>query len=224
MNRLLISSLHAVVALTFAASATAAAPTYTFDQPAGSGSYSYLDPSFTKLTDGIIGKAGWDISSATEWVGWDKAGCCGPGLAANSPINIDFDFGSAQNFSKVSVGSTQDSTYGKIILPSVEVYAWNGSGWDLKGSLSVPFSLTNDKVSTDPSAHTWLDVSGLNFVAQKLRVSLIMNSNTFTNEAMRWTFADEVRFTASPVPELSTGSMALVGSLITLAAVRRRKH
>ncbi len=67
-------------------------------------------------------------------------------------------------------------------------------------------------------------MSGLNFVAQKLRVSLIMNSNTFTNEAMRWTFADEVRFTASPVPELSTGSMALVGSLITLAAVRRRKH
>lgn len=211
----------AAATLAFAAGAIAAPPTYTFDQPAGTGIFAVGDPSDTKLTDGIIGKAGWSIGGGLEWVGWDKAGYNGP--AANTPINIDFDFGSAQIFSKVSVGSTQDSTYGKIILPSVEVYSWNGSAWNLEGGLVVPFTTTNDKADTDPGPHTWLDVSSLNFTAQKVRVSLLMNSNTVTNEAMRWTFADEVMFTTSPIPELPTSALALLG-MVTLAVARRRKR
>lgn len=38
--------------------AHAAAPRYTYDQPASCGTWCYDDPSFTKLTDGVAGDRG----------------------------------------------------------------------------------------------------------------------------------------------------------------------
>lgn len=197
MKKLLIAA-----AASMMLSAAFAAPTYTYSvAPSGP----YADTGGTELTDTVIGSAGWGVNSG-RWVGWD-----------NKPsINIDFDFGGQYNFSAVSVGSTQDSTYGLLRLPDVVVSSWNGSSWVQQGELDITFSTTDDKNWLDASPHTWLTVSGLSFNSDKVRVTL--NSN-----GQKWVFADEVQFTATPVPEPETYAMMLAG-LGALGFMARRRQ
>lgn len=72
---------------------------YSFDQPTDCGTWCYNDPAFTKLTDGVLGKAGWAANDGQEWVGW----------AHERTVNIDFDFGTRRLIDTVRVGSTQDT-------------------------------------------------------------------------------------------------------------------
>lgn len=179
-----------------------AAPTYTYSvAPSGL----YADTGGTELTDGVIGVAGWGINS-DRWVGWEF----------KPTINIDFDFGWQNNFTAVSVGSTQDSSYGRLLLPDVVVSSWDGSNWVQQGSLDIIFSTSDDKNWKDGSPHTWLTVSGLKFNSDKVRVTL--NSN-----GQNWVFADEVQFTATPVPEPETYALMLAGLGFVGFAARRRK-
>jgi len=198
----------AAAALLAAGSAIAASPTYTYSvAPSGS----YPDTGGTELTDGQIGQAGWQ-NLTSRWVGWDF----------KPTVHIDFDFGSLHNVTQVSVGSTQDSTFGLIALPNVTVSSWNGSSWVQQGQLLTAFNVANDKSSTSTDPHAWLTVSGLNFDSQLVRVTLDANGQGAPNN-QKWTFADEVQFQVTAVPEPSAYALALAGlGLLGVVARRRR--
>ena len=56
--------LSATAAQTIASSIT---PTnYIFDKPTACGSWCYQDAGLTKLTDGVVGNAGWALNSGAE--------------------------------------------------------------------------------------------------------------------------------------------------------------
>jgi hypothetical protein len=206
VNVLRTAILVAAIALA-AASGVRAEATYVYS---AAPAVLYPDAAGTKLTDGVVGNAGWN-NPVGPWIGWEYT----------STVSIDFDFGAQQHFSAVSVGSTQDSTYGLLALPNLVVSSWNGSSWVQQGNLNTPFDVANDKYyqSTDP--HAWLTLSGLSFDAEKIRVTL--NSNGQVSNGQKWTFVDEVRFTATPVPEASTPAMSLAGlGLLWLLARARR--
>jgi hypothetical protein len=199
-----LGGLVITAALAFPTFATAAEVTplsYTFDQPTSSGTWSYHDNDHTKLTDGIIGNAGWAVNSGSEWVGWN----------GKPVVNIDFDFGVPVNISDVAVGTAQDHLQ-DVVLPSIQIYQSNDNSiWSLAGSLTVPASSANNKSSTDTGPQTWLTLSDLSIVNQFVRISLLANGP--------WTFADEIKFTsdvsAVPVPAavwlFGSGLVGLVG-------------
>lgn len=182
-----------------------AAPSYTFDQPTGCGWFCYEDSTGTELTDGVLGKAGWMLNGAAEWVGW-----------RDTPlVNIDFDFGAATSIAGVSIGSTQNAL-NDVVLPSFRVYAGNGIGWTLLGALDIPASAANDRDTLDTSDHAFYELGGLNFQGRYLRLALESNGP--------FTFLDEVRFTPGPsaVPEPASAALVLAG--LGIIAVQRRRR
>ena len=169
---------------------------YTFGQSTGCGTYCYTDSTGRELIDGTTGYAGWGVDSAAPWVGW-----------VNTPVvNIDFDFGTTAHVTSVRVGSTQDNV-SDVVLPSIDVSAWNGSAWVPVASLSVPESTANDRPNwaTDTSPHTWLALNGLSFDAQLVRVTARLSADG------PWTFIDEVQFSAAAVPEPATWTLMALG-------------
>lgn len=174
--------------------ARAAVPSYTFDQPTSCGSWCYHDPSYNKLTDGVVGNRGWAVNAGAEWDGW-------VGVAN---VNITFQFAQAMQFSSVSVGSTQDNL-GDVVLPSFDLWAYVGGSWVLQGSIVNPPSSANDASSGDTGPHAFYTFSGLNVVTDQLRVTAI------ATVPRTWMFVDEVRFDVSPVPEPSSYAMLLAG-------------
>ncbi|HLZ76839.1 PEPxxWA-CTERM sorting domain-containing protein [Phenylobacterium sp.] len=182
---------------------------YTFTPGANCGSFCYLDPGFTKLTDGVIGDAGWEVDGAAPWVGWNVGGA---GL-----VNIDFDFGSSKTIDSVSVGSTQDNL-GDVVLPSLNIYSSNNDlTWVLAGSLVVPPSDANDRYVFDTGPHVWLDVNSLGIDARYVRVQEVSNGP--------WAFTDEVRFAngGGAVPEPASWALMIGGFGLAGAALRRRR-
>lgn len=184
--------------------AHAAAPSYTFDQATSCGSWCYHDPNLTKLTDGVVGNRGWAYNAGTEWDGW----------VGVPSVNITFQFAQAMNFSAVSVGSTQDSL-GDVVLPSFDLWAYQGGNWILKGTITNPASSANDSSPYDSGPHPVFTFSGLNVTADQLRITATPGVQG------TWVFIDEVSFSAAPVPEPATWTMLLAG--LGLLVWARRK-
>jgi hypothetical protein len=187
---------------------------YTFDQTTDCGTYCYFDGTspFTiagELTDGKYGAEGWaaDLGNgnAAEWVGW-----------ANKPlVNIDFNFGAVTHINTISVGTTQDRL-DDVVLPSIDVYKWNGSSWDFVAGLVVPEDAANDRPAYSTlMPHAFLTLSNLDIDASEIRVAAKFSSDG------PWTFVDEVDFyDTAPVPEPTTLALMAGG----LAAVIRRRR
>ena len=177
---------------------------YSFDTATACGSWCYHDPSLTKLTDGIVGTAGWAHNQGQEWAGW----------VYQASINVTFNFATARNITSVSIGSTQDNL-GDVALPSFDVWSFEGNQWLLKGSLNNPASSANDNDPYSAAQHPFYTLSNLNIQSNQVRVTARANGP--------WIFIDEVKFQASPVPEPETYAMMLAGLGVLAALARRRK-
>lgn len=141
----------------------AAAPinpaSYSFDQATDCGTWCYHDPAYTKLTDGVLGKAGWAVNDGQEWAGW----------AYDRTVNVDFDFGTRRLIDTVRVGSTQDAG-GEVRLPAITLFSSDdGSAWSQILSLGAPAATGADPYSTAP--HGFLTLPGLGVEARYLRVA-----------------------------------------------------
>ncbi|SFU73386.1 PEP-CTERM sorting domain-containing protein [Pseudoduganella namucuonensis] len=192
------------------ASAGPVPSSYSFDVATDCGTYCYTD-SGGELTNGALGRAGWEVNlgggPAAEWTGW-----------TDDRVNIDFTFSGKYDFTGVHVGSTQDNI-ADVVLPSFEVYGWTGSAWALAGSLTVPLSSANDRAVGSMAAHVFLDLTGLGFYTDQLRLSLVAEGP--------FTFIDEVTFdgtarVANDVPE--PGSLGLLGAGLGLLGWSRRRR
>lgn len=187
----------------------AAAPinpaSYSFDQATDCGTWCYHDPAYTKLTDGVLGKAGWAVNDGQEWAGW----------AYDRTVNVDFDFGTRRLIDTVRVGSTQDAS-GEVRLPAITLFSSDdGSAWSQILSLGAPAATGADPYSTAP--HGFLTLPGLGVEARYLRVAATASGGRI--------LLDEVQFddTASAVSEPEPVTLALLGlGLAALGLIRRR--
>lgn len=187
----------------------AAAPinpaSYSFDQATDCGTWCYHDPAYTKLTDGVLGKAGWAVNDGQEWAGW----------AYDRTVNVDFDFGTRRLIDTVRVGSTQDAG-GEVRLPAITLFSSDdGSAWSQILSLGAPAATGADPYSTAP--HGFLTLPGLGVEARYLRVAATASGGRI--------LLDEVQFddTASAVSEPEPVTLALLGlGLAALGLIRRR--
>lgn len=193
---------------------------YTFDQTTACGLFCYHDGDSPdsiagELIDGAYGVAGWAVDlgagNSAEWVGW-----------VNAPvINIDFDFGGAVHVETIRVGTTQNSVT-DVVLPSIDVYRWDGSDWVFVQGLDVPEDSANDRHHLSTLPHGFLTLSHLGIDASAIRVVA-----RFSDDGP-WTFIDEIDFfngvndpSATPVPEPST-LLLLGGGLGGLRLLGRR--
>lgn len=174
--------------------AQAAAFSYTYDQPTSCGSWCYNDPGNTKLIDGVYGNAGWAYNYGAEWDGW-------VGVPA---VNITFQLGQMMTVSSVSVGSTQDNL-GDVVLPSLDLWAYQGGSWVLKGTITNPPDNANNHGAYDGGPHPIFTFNGLNVATDQLRITAT------PGVPGTWIFIDEVGIMMAPVPEPSSWAMLLAG-------------
>jgi hypothetical protein len=193
-----------------AASAATIAPVgYVFSAAPDCGNWCYYDtsPTRSRLTDGVLGKAGWAVDQGANWVGW-----------TDRLINIDFAFDGTKAFNLISVGSTQDNL-SDVVLPDLFVYSsTDGGAWTLRGSLITDPDIANNRDPYSTAAHGFLNV-GVDFTAPFVRVQVRSNGP--------FSFIDEVRFysaDADPgaVPEPATWAMMIAGFGLAGSTLRRR--
>lgn len=161
---------------------------YSFDKGTDIGSYVYHDWTGVQLIDGQYGTAVWEADlgngNAYEWVGWLN----------DSPVNIDFDFGTPVILNEIHAGTVQDNL-SDVVLPSVYVYSSNdGSSWSQFESLYVPESSAND------NQYFTYQIDGFSVNSRYVRISLVHSDDG------PWTFTDEIDFyrdTSLPAPEPS---------------------
>jgi len=182
---------------------------YSIDKDTDCGSYCYHDNTGNQLIDGKYGTAPWsaDLGNghAYEWLGWVR----------DTPVNIDFDFGTATQIDSINVGTVQDHV-NDVVVPDLSVFSSSdGSTWSLIDSILNPESSSNN------NQYFTLEFDALNINDQYVRIAAAHNTNG------PWTFIDEVDFyqnaKTAKVPE--PGSVALLGlGLLGLAARRRRQQ
>lgn len=178
---------------------------YTFDRATDVGSYSYHDETGDQLIDGEYGVAPWSANlgngNAYEWLGW----------LHDSPVNIDFDFGSTTSVNQVDIGTVQDHP-NDVVVPNASLFTSNdGITWSFIDSIITPESSSNN------NQYFTLSFENLNLNSQYVRVSLTHSFNG------PWTFTDEVDFyQATPTPTPATFIVLLMG-LGFLANQSRRK-
>jgi len=205
------AALIATAALSGPAMADALTPSsYSFDQATGQGTWSYPDASFTKLTDGVLGNAGWGHNEGSEWAGW----------SSKSLVNIDFVFSSFVNVASITFYSAQDRL-DDVVLPSLSVFSsTDGLTWVLQGGLETPPNPANNNHYQSGGPATELVIGGLDFVSRYVRVAATSNGP--------WIFASEVTFDGSavavPGPEAGAGLGALALGGMALYMKRRRKN
>jgi large repetitive protein len=155
---------------------------YVFDQPTGTGTYTYHDETGNQLTDDKYGVAPWwaDLGNgpAYEWVGWVR----------KPVVNIDFDFGATTRIDHIAIGSTQDEP-ADVVLPSIDIFSSkDGATWTLLASLVEPESCANNGV------YQTYGLDNLGIDAQFVRVAARFSADG------PWTFIDEVDFQVNAVP------------------------
>ena len=206
--KLACSALTLILSVAFAgpALATTVIPlSYTFDQPTSCGTWCYHDPAFTKLTDGVVGLAGWAVNAGQEWDGW----------LYKPVVNIDFDFGAIIHIGSVKIGTTQDSV-GNVAFPSFDLYKKVAGNWVLEGTVNIPPSSANNISPNSTAPHGWVTFDNLDIDSQFLRVTAHANSP--------WLFVDEVQFDGAVVSEPGTYAILLLGlGLMGLTAGKRKK-
>jgi hypothetical protein len=206
-------------AVTPAAAATITPLSYVFDQHTDTGTHVYNDsgaaeigsPPYaggTELTDGVLGYAGWEIGLSEPWVGWTDA-----------LINIDFTFAAIENFTSVSVGTTQDTLI-DVVLPDLKVFSsLNGVDWIERAALATTPDAANNHGTFDTGPHVFLTLANLNFNAPFVRLQV---SNHGPNYGT-FSFIDEVRFEGgAAVPEPATWATMLIGFFGAGSLLRRR--
>lgn len=194
-----------LAAATPASAANLTPLSYTFNAATDCGSWCYHDPSFTKLTDSVLGAEGWAANQGAEWDGW-----------TDRSVDIDFTFASAKTFTSVTIGTTQDRL-DDVVLPNFNIFSsTNGVNWTLQGSLVTPASAANNRNAFSTLPHGFLTVSGLNFTAPLVRVQAVNNGP--------WIFVDEVTFQGrGGVPEPATWGMMILGFGAAGSMIRRRR-
>lgn len=173
---------------------------YSFDKLTDCGSYCYDDETGIQLIDGDYGVDLWNANlgngPAYEWVGWKN----------DTPVNIDFDFGTSTQVDSIHVGSVQDSAW--VILPSIEILSSQDKvSWESITSLFVPKSTANNY------KHKTFIFDNLAIHDQYIRISLTHSLD------WPWAFTDEVDFYTNlapvPVPSaiwlFASGIIALTG-------------
>ncbi len=183
---------------------------YSFDKATDTGSYSYHDWTEDQLIDGNYGIAPWsaDLGNghAYEWVGWIN----------DTPVNIDFDFGTSTQIDTIKIGSVQDHL-ADVVLPSINIFSSaDNSSWSLVDLLFVPESTTNN------NSYRTFQFDNLGINDQYVRVSLLHSLDG------PWTFVDEVDFFQeqgnNSIPEPTTVSLLGIGLVgLVGAEVRRRR-
>ena len=209
MNTLLNLTI-ATVALQCASAVQIQPMSYLADKAADSSLIrNYTDQTGSQLIDGAVGTSYFpaDLGNgpAYEWVGWN---------IDDKVINIDFTFSQLYQFNEVKVHTVQ-SGIGNIPLPSVDLYKWNGSTWDLLAFVSnSPENAANDGAR-------WISLGGFGEESSLLRVTL--------KQAVDgpWTFASEVQFfgeqsSRTNVPDGGSTALLLGLGALALGMLKRK--
>jgi len=181
---------------------------YTFERPTDCGTWCYHDPNFTKLTDGVVGNAGWAVNQGAEWDGWVNGGI----------VDITFFFSAPVKLNSVSIGTTQDNLW-DVVIPTFDVTAYNNGAFTFfDGIDNYPGTPVNDKDPYDMGAHPFYTIYTQNVYANEVHVTALAQGP--------WIFIDEVRFDGEPgranVPEPSVFALLMLG-LLAIGARRFKR-
>ena len=169
---------------------------------------SFLDTGTSELTNSTLPAS--TAFADPQWVGYQDGGGSGTPATSDHP-QITFDFGSQQTVGTVEIvylHSTVQAS-GTITAPDSVIITVS----DDNSTYSAPTTFTAEFDSSpgDAIRVASLDVSALPD-AQFYRLEFRQSS--------QWTFLAEVSFDGAPVPEPSTGILALLG---VFGLARRRR-
>ena len=167
---------------------------YTFSIAPNSNANSYPDTGGGELIDTTLGLSFGNYTSDSQagaWTGW-----------VNTVPTVSFQFGSAQTFSRIEVGTTRHDA-AAVGLPSTITIS------------GTTFNFTSGSMAND--TRNWLVLDGTFSTTTGSNLLAI----AFGSSTSQWLMLDEVRFTAIPEP---AAAAALIGAmLVGVTIVTRRR-